>query len=214
MSQIEFIPIIKPATKGDSDGITLPSGDFLTNPAEWEKYCQQKIKKTYGDFPEPILKGTFQFRLFDLELEHIEKIIEMHIGDTDVNESISLFGGYAISKNGIIELFPQCCGLLEDIQSWKKILNENFEDFSLGECHPSPLITKRKNEIIIHCKDSEEDFFPFNNKEEIKLDYYETRIAFEKLLSELDKLSKKINSLSAKFKTENLAEIMIWGKQE
>ncbi|ULT26517.1 hypothetical protein KUH03_06545 [Sphingobacterium sp. E70] len=55
-----------------------------------------------------------------------------------IKDSCSLFGGYAISINGQIELYPQCCGLMEEIQQWKKILNENFEDFSLlsATLHP------------------------------------------------------------------------------
>ncbi|WKW46887.1 hypothetical protein P3875_02200 [Myroides sp. JBRI-B21084] len=142
----------------------------MSNTNEWDSYQKREIDKNYLSFPEPILKGNYQYKLFDISIEDIERVINLHIGDTDINDSISLFGGYAISKNGNIELYPQCCGLLEEIQLWKKILNEDFSEFYLTEGHPSPLITKSGNEIVIYCKDEFETFDPFTTKEEIRLD--------------------------------------------
>ena len=158
MNRIEFIPLIEPATKKDKESEIIPSGTHLTNTIEWDIYQKRELGKNYINFPEPILNGIYKYRLFDIPLEGIERVINLHIGDTNINESISLFGGYAISKNGTIELLPQCCGLLEEIQLWKNILKNDFEDFYLTEGHPSPLITKRGNEIIIHCKDDFETF--------------------------------------------------------
>jgi hypothetical protein len=214
MNRIEFIPLIEPATKKDKESEIIPIGTHLTNTIEWDIYQKRELGKNYINFPQPILNGIYQYRLFDISLEDIERVINLHIGDTNINESISLFGGYAISKNGTIELFPQCCGLLEEIQLWKNILKDDFEEFYLTEGHPSPLITKRGNEIIIHCKDDFETFYPMTTKEEIRLDYNETKIALTKLISELTEFSEKLNSLSDKFKTENLSNIMIWGSNE
>ncbi len=214
MNQIEFIPLIEPATKKDKESDIIPSGTSLTNSNEWEKYHKREIEKNYKNFPNPILKGIHQYKLFDIELEDLEKVINLHIGDTDVNDSISLFGGFAISKNGTIELFPQCCGLLEEIQLWKNILDDNFEEFYLTEGHPSPFITKSGNEIVIYCKDEYETFSPMTTKEEIRLDYSETKTALLKLIGELKEFSIKLNALSDKFKTENLSNIMIWGNNE
>ncbi len=213
MNQIEFIPLIEPATKKDKESEIIPSGTHMSNITEWDKYQKREIEKNYINFPEPIINGTYQYRLFDISIEDIERVISLHIGDSDIKESISLFGGYAISKNGTIELFPQCCGLLEEIQLWKKILKDDFQDFYLTEGHPSPLITKRGNEIIIHCKDDFETFYRITDKEEIRLDYNETKTSLITLLSELTEFSEKLNSLSDKFKTENLSNIMIWGRE-
>src|SRR5688572_15275232 len=177
MNQIEFIPLIEPATKKDKESEVIPSGTPLTNPNEWDIYQKQELGKNYSNFPDPISKGIYQYKLFDIDIEDMERVINLHIGDTDINESISLFGGYAISKNGIIELFPQCCGLLEEIQTWKNILQEDFQDFYLRECHPSPLITKRGSEITIHCKDDNETFIPVTTKGKITLDYNEAKSA-------------------------------------
>jgi hypothetical protein len=214
MNHIEFIPLIEPATKKDKESEIIPSGTPLTNASEWDKYQKRELGKNYLNFPESISNGIYQYRLFDIDIEDMERVISLHIGDTDIHESISLFGGFAISKNGIIELFPQCCGLLEEIQLWKKILKDDFEDFYLTECHPSPLISKRKNEIVIYCKDDNETFVPVTTKQEIRLDYNETKTALLIMLDDLANYSTELNKISERFSTENIADIMIWGKNE
>ena len=211
MNQIEFIPLIEPATKKDTESEIITSEIWSSNPNALDIYQKRVIEKNYLNFLDPILYGTYQYRLFDISLEDIERVINLHIGDTDINESISLFGGYAISKNGNIELFPQCCGLLEEIQLWKNILNDDFKEFYLTEGHPSPLITKKRNEIVIYCKDEFETFYPMRTKKEIRLDYNDARTALIKLITELTDYSVKLNSISDKFKTKNLSNIMIWG---
>ena len=214
MDQIEFIPLIEPSTKKDKDSENIPSGTCLSNTKEWDLYQKREMDKNFKNFPQPILNGIYQYRLFDISIDDIEKLINLHIGDTEINKSISLFGGYAISRNGSIELFPQCCGLLEEIQLWKGILRPDFKDFYLTEGHPSPLITKKRNEIIIHCKNDFETFYPLKTKEEIRLDYNETISALKKLILELTEFSDKLNCLSDKFKTPNLSNILIWGINE
>lgn len=54
-------------------------------------------------------------------------------------------------------------------------------------------------------------FSPMTIKSEIRLDYDETKEALIRLISELTNFSEKLNSLSSKYKTENLSNIMIWG---
>lgn len=212
MSRIEFIPLIEPPTLKDKESQIVPNGTRLTNAGDWDKYQKRELAKNYVNFPEPISSAVWQYKLFDIDIEDLERVISLHIGDTNINDSISLFGGYAISKDGIIELFPQCCGLLEEIQLWKNILKDDFEDFYLMEGHPSPLVTKKENDIVIYCKDDDESFLPLTIKEEIRLDYKETETAFLKLLKELTEFSDKLNSISSKFNTENLSKLMIWGK--
>ena len=38
MNQIEFIPLIEPATKKDKESEIIPSGTHLSNPKEWDIY--------------------------------------------------------------------------------------------------------------------------------------------------------------------------------
>lgn len=213
MNQIEFIPLIEPATKKDKESQIIPGGNPFNNTSEWDVYQKRELGKSYSNFPDPISKGFYQYKLFDIGIDDMESLISLHVGDMDVNESISLFGGYAISKNGVIELYPQCCGLLEEVQLWKNILQEDFQDFYLAEGHPSPLITKRGGEIIIYCKDDVEAFVPAATRQEIRLDYNETKTAFMSMLNDLTNYSTELNKISKKFETENIADIMIWGRK-
>lgn len=214
MGKIEFIPVIELPTKKDNESKVILNGTPLNNSAEWDLYQEKELKKNYNNIPKSITNGVYQYRLFDIKIEDLEKAIKLHIGDIDIEKSCSLFGGYAISINEKVELYPQCCGLLEEIQQWKQILNENFEDFYLLECHPSPLITKRGNKIVIYCKDEFESFYPFPTKEIIELEYKETKIAFLKMLDKLNIFCEEINKLSSKLNVSEPSNILIWGRNE
>lgn len=158
MSRIEFIPLIEPPTLKDEESKIVPTGTRSTNAVDWDEYQKRELARNYVNFPEPISSGVWQYRLFDINLHDLEKLINLHISD-DIEDSQSLFGGYAVSKDGIIELFPQCCGLLEEIQLWKNILEDDFEDFYLMEGHPSPLITKKKKILLFTVKTRVNHFF-------------------------------------------------------
>jgi len=212
MNEIRFIPLIEPPTVKGNDSEIKPGGSPFTNEKEWDIYQKKEIEKNYQNFPDPIKSGIYQYNLLEVSLEHMEKIINLHIGDTHINDSISLFGGYAIAVNNEIELFPQCCGLLEEIQRWKNILNENFSDFYLTEGHPSPLISKKGDEIIIRCEDESEAFFPVTTKKEIRIEYTKTKEALLDLLKELHAYSDHIHALSEKFQVDNVSNIIIWGE--
>ncbi|MDR2274658.1 MAG: hypothetical protein LBF27_27370 [Sphingobacterium sp.] len=212
--KIDFIPLIElPTIKGDQNNI-IPKGTSFTHTKEWDLYQENELRKNYIDIPPPIATGIYQYRLLDIKIEDLRTIIKLHIGDMPIKDTCSLFGGYAISINGQVELYPQCCGLLEEIQQWKKILNENFEDFSLLECHPSPLITKNQERISIFCDDKDEPFFPYFSKKKIELDYQTTTKALIILLNQLHFFSEKLENLAAEFKVNNIANILIWGQNE
>jgi len=210
MNEIKFIPLVELATKKDKESKIVPEGTPLNNTRKWDLYHQSELSKNYKNIPRPISSGVYQYRLFDIEIKDLERAIKLHIADLDISESCSLFGGYAISVDDNIELYPQCCGLLEEIKQWKKILDEDFKDFYLLECHPAPLVTKNGNKIIIYCKDDDESFIP-PTKEIIVLDYQKTKSAFLELIDELEEFSVKVNTLSDNFETKNIAEILIWG---
>ena len=198
MNEIEFIPLINLFISKDTATEGVPPGTSSTNLIQWDIYQKRVVKKNYLNILEPISAGIYQYRLFDFGIEDIERAINLYIGETDINESDSLWGGYAVAIDGKIELYPQCCGLLEEIQDWKKILDENFVDFHLKECHPSPLITKKDNEIFILCKDDYETFFPLTTKEKIILNYQDVKLALIKLINKLTNFSTKLNTLSHK----------------
>jgi len=194
MNSIDFIPLIETATRLS---------------AESESSTQRN-----SFISESKTSEVYRYRLFDLDNEDLERAIDFHIADMDIIESCSLFGGYALSINGRIELYPQCCGLLEEIQDWKNILNEDFEDFYLKECHPSPLVTKRNEMLIVLCKDGYETFFPSTTAEEIRMDYLEAKYALLKLLDKLTNFSTKLDLLSNKYGADKISNILIWGNSE
>ncbi|MDO5104315.1 hypothetical protein [Capnocytophaga sp.] len=210
MSQIEFIPLIEPPTDKTLDN---PNPPHDTAPTEvWDAYQKALIDNNYRDFPNPIRTGIYQYRLFEVSLDNIERIIALHIGDMDIRESISLFGGYALAIDDEIVLFPQCCGLLEEIHAWKHILTDDFEPFYLPECHPVPFISKKGDDLVISCDDSDEDFIPPSTAKTIIINHKKAQEALQKLLCDLQTYAEKLNRLSDKYQVENLADILIFGQ--
>lgn len=213
MCKIEFIPLVELPTVKDKNGETHPPGTSSANTQDRDLYERKLLAKTYKNIPAPISNGVYQYRLFDIPLKDLEAAINLHISDTDIRNSCSLFGGYAISVDDNIELYPQCCGLLEEIQQWKKILNENFEAFYLVECHPSPLISKRGNKIVIQCiEDESGPFIPLTTKKIFELNYLKTKLALIDVIEKLDEFSIKLNCLSERFGVSSIADVLIWGR--
>jgi hypothetical protein len=53
MNQIEFIPLIEPATKKDKESEIIPSETRFNNPKAWDTYQKREIEKNYLNM-EPI----------------------------------------------------------------------------------------------------------------------------------------------------------------
>lgn len=211
---IELIPVLELPTFKDSDSENSPSGSSLTNTAEWDKYQEKEIRKNYNNIGSPISPGVYQYRLFDIDTEDLLKVIKLHISDLKIDDSCSLFGGYALSINNQIALYPQCCGLLEEINYWVKILDKDFEPFYLMECHPSPRFSRVDDKVHIDCsEENNEPFFPSTNSE-IIVSYDSLKAALEKLLRDLSDFSLKIDKLSDRFDSEKISNILIWGENK
>lgn len=215
MSQnIEFIPVLDLPTLKDIDSENYPTGSSLTNTAEWDKYQAKEIRKNYASIGSPIAPGVYQYQLFEIDTDDLIKVIKLHISDLKIDDSCSLFGGYALSINNEVVLYPQCCGLLEEINDWIKMLDKNFKPFYLKECHPSPRFSKIDENVCIDCSDeNNEPFFPTTNKK-IILNYDSLKTALEKLLNDLREFSNKLDKLSHKFDCQNISNILIWGKNK
>lgn len=210
---IELIPVIELPTCKDADSVNYPTGSSLTNTDEWNKYQEKEIKKNYKNIGSPISPGIYQYRLFDIDTEDLIKAIKLHVSDLKIDDSCSLFGGYALSINNKIVLYPQCCGLLEEINDWIKILDKNFEPFYLMECHPSPRFSRINDNIYIDCpEENNEPFFPLTNNE-IIVSYDSLKTALEKLLNDLRDFSIELDKLSDKFKSKKISNILIWGQK-
>ncbi|MEX1001679.1 MAG: hypothetical protein WDZ35_06150 [Crocinitomicaceae bacterium] len=208
---ISFIPLIELPYLKNVPNVIEPSGNFNNNKEEWEEYFKKMISFSYPNVPDPINKSVKMYRLFDLEWETISKAIQLHKGDMHLNDSCSLFGGYAIEINGDIVLYPQCCGLLEEINDLLKLKTPSFEPFYLTECHPSPKFSKVEDEVIIECSGEFESFFP-KTESKIIIPYNGIVEALEKVVEELQNYSTKLDQYSSEYDVPSLSEILIWGR--
>lgn len=199
--QVEFIPLIELATFKVKD---------LESIEDHTLKRKKLIERNYQEVCEiESFNNTF-YKLEDLSRRDLYRAIDLHVRDMDIENSCALFGGYGLGCNQEIVLYPQCCGLLSEIQDWNKILDIDFQAFYLSECHPSPYIEKIKDKVHIHCHSEHEDFIPSTEKL-IIIEYKETRNAVERLNEKLGLISKEIDEMGKERGVERLSKIMIWG---
>ncbi|MEM7180563.1 MAG: hypothetical protein AAF518_06605 [Spirochaetota bacterium] len=209
-SQISLIPVIEFPTVKDAESRQTPTGTSWTNPEEWEMYYKRELAKNYSSVYEPIAPGSFQYRLFDLDLKVLQELIDLHTADLPLQESCAFFGGYVLVVDGQNTLYPQCCGLLSEIQDWQKLLQPSFEPFYLMEQHPSPRFELHDKEIHIISRDDFEPFVPIT-QEKLVLGCTELQQAVLRLVQELEEFSRKMDSTFAKkYGVSSIAEILLW----
>ena len=100
--------------KDNQNGKILQEISF-NNSIEWDSYQKNQIDKIYTNFPQPIQSGIYQYNLLEISLANMEKIINLHLADTKIEDSISLFGGYSISINNKIELEKKQLGIEKEM---------------------------------------------------------------------------------------------------
>jgi len=207
---IELIPLIELPTFKDEESKITPVGSSLINSKEWDKYQLKEIKKNYDTEIEPIKSGIYQYEILKLDSSVLKKVIKLHISDLNIKESCSFFGGYGLKINNEIKLYPQCCGLFEEINDWKIILKTNFKPFYLKECHPSPKFSLVDRKLIITCE-GEESFIP-KTEAQIQLNHEQVKIAITNLIEQLNSLSKTIDELGLLFGEDKASKYLIWGE--
>ena len=198
--KIELVPLIELPTFKFSD---------LNEMTDIDEKNRLLIERNYADVKNLKPINDHQYKLSEISLSDLKKAIDLHVSDIPITESCAFFGGYGLKVNGEFVLFPQCCGLLSEINDWKKMLNENFEPFYLPECHPSPRFEKINTNVIIECDATHENFYP-NTKNRIKVDYKSLNSAIENVCIELNEISKKLDKFSSEYKTESVAKHLIW----
>lgn len=198
--KIELVPLIELPT------FKFPDINKITDIDEKNRLL---IERNYSDVKNLKPFNEHQYKLSDISDLDLKKAIELHVSDLPIDESCAFFGGYGLKLNNEFVLFPQCCGLLSEINDWKKILNANFEPFFLTECHPSPKFKKVGNEVVIECDSTYEDFYPVTENT-IKLDYKNLTLAIKNVCIELKEISKRFDTFNAEYGTESVAENLIW----
>jgi len=209
--RIELIPLIELPTFKDEGSKKTPNGSSLRNTAEWDKYQMNEIKKNYNVEIEPVSPGIYQYEILKLSKSILRKAIELHISDVEIKRSCSFFGGYGLKINSELKLYPQCCGLFEEIRDWKKILNSNFKSFYFKECHPSPKFDLVEEDLIISCKSEDELFIPKTDIE-IKVNHKSIKSAINSLIKQLTSLSTIINEIGLDFNEKDASKYLIWGE--
>lgn len=208
---IKFVPLIELPTEKDAESLAYLTAAIEKDSAARDAFQAREIQKNYATAIKPIASGIYQYPLFSLGLEATERLIALHVADGAIQDSCSFFGGYGLLVNEKMVLYPQCCGLLEDIQDWKNLFKTDVQDFYLSNGHPAPLISRREDQLIIYCSGSEEQFIPQGTAEQLVLDYHQSKLALEKVIKELTDFGQQLDLLSAKFKVKHLADILIWG---
>lgn len=198
--KIELVPLIE-----------LPTFKFpdLNEITDIDDKNRLQIERNYSEVKNLKPFNEHQYKLSEITYADLKKAIELHVSDLPITDSCAFFGGYGLKINDKFVLFPQCCGLLSEINDWKKILNENFEPFYLSECHPSPKFKKEGNEVIIECDSTYEDFCP-RTESVIKVDYETLTLAIKNVCVELEEISEKLDTFNAEYGTESVSENLIW----
>ena len=198
--KVELVPLIE-----------LPTFKFpdLNEINDIDKRNQLLIERNYSEVRNLKPLNEHQYKLSEISIPDLKKAIELHVSDVPISESCAFFGGYGLKINNEFVLFPQCCGLLSEINDWKKILNENFEPFYLKECHPSPKFKKADNDVIIECDSPDEEFYP-KTKKNIRVNYKSLTSAIENVCVELKEISHQLDEFNSEYKVSSLSEILIW----
>lgn len=161
MRVIELIPVIEmPCSEEAWDKAkSRPEGSWLSYPDQWEQYRRdlQSLSgyRELSAFP----RGSGLYPLSKIAKSDLTRLIELHVADTEINESCAFFGGYVLTEKGIPILVPQCCGTLADISTWEKVARpEKFEEYFCLEGHPCPEALSDGVNIEIRCIDEFESF--------------------------------------------------------
>lgn len=115
---------------------------------------------------EPYAKGSWFVETEKL-LSHLEAIeimlkikIKYYLDNfeiEDLRDNISsLPGGYILEVNEHIQIYPQCCGRLEDIYEWKRACDWiSQEEMTLWIGHPWLMVSSTNSEVLQFRRTSE-----------------------------------------------------------
>jgi len=198
--KVELVPLIE-----------LPTFKYpdLNEVTDIDEINRLLIERNYSDVKHLKPFNEHQYKLSEIGLSDLKIAIDLHVSDLPITESCAFFGGYGLKVDNEFVLFPQCCGLLSQINDWKKILNKDFEPFYLPECHPSPKFMRINNEVTIECDSTYEDFYP-ETKSVIKVNYESLVLAVNNVCIELKEISKKLDTFNAEYETESVSKNLIW----
>lgn len=208
--KIELIPVIEIGY--NNQGIQVPDKyPYWENPELWDNFHYECYKKAgFKDKLMPYLKGSSFFRLTDITDDNLIILTKDHTQEQK-EQSCSFFGGYILRIDNQDRLFPQCCGLLADINFWTSVSNGQDSHY---EGHPAPQITFKGNSIMIDLTTNELDeiFQPPPPVLIFEVDKTELRMAVNNTKRELITFADRLIRINS---TENLNitkidDVLIW----
>ena len=207
---IELIPVIEIGY--NNQGVLVPDKYPYWDYSEfWDEFhikCYEKAG--FKDNMIPYLKGSSFYRLADITDDNLKKLTIDHTQEQK-EQSCSFFGGYVLRIDNQDRLFPQCCGLLADINFWTKI--SNGED-SYYEGHPAPQITFNGNLITFDLTSNEFDeiFQPPPTVLLFQVDKTELGRAIKKTKQELVTFAERLERINSdeNLNIAKIADVLIW----
>jgi len=206
---LELIPVIEIGY--NNQGIAVPNAyPYWDNPEIWDKYHEESYQKAgFKDKIKPYLKGSSFYRLADISDKNLKKLTIDHTQELK-EQSCSFFGGYVLKINGQDKLFPQCCGLLADIDFWDKISNGQE---SYYEGHPAPRVDFKVSKVILDLavEINNESFEPLTDKK-IILEKEELKQAVRMVKEELKIFAERLEKINTEEKLgiSNIDNVLIW----
>lgn len=207
---IELIPVIEIGY--NNQDVTAPDKfPYWEHPTLWDNYHNESyIKAGFIDKLKPYLSGSSFYRLTDISDDNLKKLTIDHTGELK-EQSCSFFGGFILKVDGQDKLFPQCCGLLADINFWDKISKGQN---SYYEGHPAPQISFQDNSIVFDLTTNEfdEHFQPTPPTPIFKVDRTELTKAVEKTKSDLHVFGQRLQKINEELNLNINAidKVLIW----
>lgn len=207
---IELIPVIEIGY--NNQGVQAPDKyPYWEHSALWDKYHNESyLKAGFKDSLTPYLSGSSFYRLTDISDENLKKLAVDHTQELK-EQSCSFFGGFVLKVDGQDRLFPQCCGLLADINFWDKTsqgLNSYYEG------HPAPQISFQENSITFDLTTNEfdEQFQPTPPMTLFKVERSQLIKAVEKVKEELKVFEKRLQKINDDLNLDikDIGNVLIW----
>ena len=211
MTKIQLIPVVElphPAEAWEAAG-ARPTGTRHESPEDWERFLRAvNAHSGYGELKSyPI--GSHRYPVTQLSPPDVDRLVKLHLGDTPIEESCALFGGYVLAENGRAVLVPQCCGTLAEIASWRFISRrEPFEEHYLSEGHPAPRARSDGSTVEIVCLD-EHEAFEEPAPELFTVSRNDLAVALERAERVLDGLAGKLDDWGMKNGFGKVADTLI-----
>ena len=217
--KVELIPVIEIAVLEEDTNYLQPSEKpYWLDTEKWEDYFKKQLEiNGYQDY-QRIKEGYPFYSINQFSDDDLVRLIKIHLGlgsndgeQIDISESCPFFGGYVLKVDDAIIFTPQCCGSLDDIESWRKLINTDLkEQYIAVEGHPCPKVIKSGDTYEFIFEDDWEDFIPPAIRCKIKTE--DMAEALKKCSDDLVKFAQQLNDLSSLFNAEEIARYLIYGQ--